>query len=153
MTKEKSLIQDMKKGVSEVQEHVSEALHSVWPFRSKESRETGERETVLFPADIYETEDGFVLVGEMPGVDKKGIHVHVSENELTITGHFQAELGNKEQVILHEIPGADYRRSFTLSDAVDREKISAELKEGVLTVHLAKSESVKPREIEITTSP
>lgn len=152
MVQEKSLVQDMKNGLSDVQEQVSEALHKVWPFRTNEALEVGERETTSFPVDIYETDDGFVLMGEVPGVSKKSIHVRVSANELTITGKFQVDLDSDEQITYHEIPGADYRRTFTLSDAVDRDKISAELNGGVLKVHLVKSESVKPREIEISTS-
>ena len=152
MTEEKTLVKDVKNGLSDMQEQVSEALHKVWPFRSNEVQETGERETLSFPVDIYETKDGFELIGEMPGVSKEGVNIQVSDNELVIGGKFHVSLDGDERVTFHEIPGADYRRTFTLTDGVDRDQISAELKDGVLKVHLAKSESMKPREIEITTS-
>jgi HSP20 family molecular chaperone IbpA len=103
-----------------------------------------------FPVDICETEDAFILVGELPGVAKDAVNIRLAENELAITGRFDSALKESEHVALHEVPGADYRRSFTLSDAVDREEISAELKDGLLTVKLAKSEKTKPRQIEIT---
>ena len=150
MAENKSLVDNVREGLEEAGEQVSEAIQKVWPFRLKEQDEKGERETISFPVDICETDETFVVVAEMPGVPKKGVNIQVSENELTITGRFQIDLDSEEHVSFREIPGADYRRTFTLSDAVDREKISADLNDGVLTVHLAKSESVKPREIEIT---
>ena len=150
MAEDKSLVENMKEGLEEAAEQVSEALHKVWPFRSKEELTENGRRTTPFPVDICETDEGFVVMGEMPGVTKKGVNIQVSENELTITGRFLVDLDGEEHVTFREIPGADYRRTFTLSDAVDREKISAELNDGVLTVRLAKSDSVKPREIQIT---
>ena len=150
MAEDKSLSASVKEGLEEAQEQVSQAIHSVWPFRSKEQMEAPRRDTVAFPADICETDDAFIVMGELPGVTKKGVNIHVSEDELTIAGVFSFELDGDERVSFREIPGADYRRTFTLSDAVDRENISAELSDGVLKVTLAKSESVKPREIQIT---
>ena len=150
MAEEKSLSASVKEGLEEAQEQVSEAIHKVWPFRSKDQPEATKRDTMTFPVDICETEAAFVVIGEMPGVTKKGVSIHVTEDELTIAGEFKLDLDGDEKVSFREIPGADYRRTFTLSDAVDRENISAELNDGVLMVTLAKSESVKPREIQIT---
>lgn len=130
-------------------ERVSEMSYKEWPFRSTQKASTGQ-ETVSFPVDIFETEEAFVIVGEMPGVAKKDVQVEISENELTITGCFHVDLDSEERPSFYEIPGADYRRTFTLSEAVDREKITAGLKEGLLTLCLGKSESVKPRRIEIS---
>jgi HSP20 family molecular chaperone IbpA len=117
-----------------------------WPFRP----DGREDEPVTFPVDICETDDEFILVSEMPGVSKDAVSINVAENVLTIRASFQDELDQEEEVLFREIPGADYARSFTLSSAVDREKITADLKDGLLTVRLAKSESIKPRQIEIT---
>ena len=150
MAENKSLIDNVKEGLEEAGEQVSEAVQNAWPFRSREEREENGRGTIPFPVDIFETEEGFVVTGEIPGVTKGGVSIQVADNELTISGRFQIGLDGEEHVTFREIPGADYRRSFTLSDAVDREKISANLNDGVLTVHLAKSEKVKPREIQIT---
>ena len=121
----------------------------VWPFRI-EKEEEGTGNAVAFPADICETGDAFLLVGEMPGVAIKDVNIHLTENELTIAGTCRISLDHEEDVILREVPGADYRRTFTLSDAVDRDKITAELKDGLLTVRLAKSERLRPRDIQIT---
>ena len=139
MAEEKSMVKTEKEGQVEV-------ARNVWPFR----QEGGADAHASFPVDICETADAFYLVAEMPGVKKDDANIRITENELTITGRFQVRLDGEEDVIFREIPGADYRRTFTLSDAVDREKISAELNDGVLKVRLDKSERLKPREIPIT---
>jgi HSP20 family molecular chaperone IbpA len=150
MAQESTLVRNVRDGLAEVKEQVGEALHKVWPFQTKEQREKGVRDTVPFPAAIYETDDAFIVVGELAGVERGGVHVQVTENELTITGRFEETLDGEEEVSYSEVPGADYRRTFTLSDAVNREQISAELKDGVLTLRLSKSDSLKPRMIPIT---
>jgi len=131
------------------EERVSEMPYKEWPFRSPQKTSNGQ-ETVSFPVDIYETEEEFVIAGEIPGVTKKDVQVEISENELTITGHFHVGLDSEERPSFYEIPGADYHRTFTLSEAVNREKITAGLKDGLLTLRLGKSESIKPRKIEIS---
>ena len=151
MAEEKSLVQKAREGLSEVGERVEEILHSVWPFRTEESDvETEARKAVAFPVDICETDDAFLLAGELPGVAKEDINIRITENELAISGRLRVSLDNEERIVFREIPGADYERVFTLSDAVDREKISAEMKDGVLMLRLAKSERLKPREIPVT---
>ena len=124
-----------------------ELAHRVWPFRSQD--EDGD-EQISFPVDISETEDAFLLIGDLPGVRKEDLEVRLAENELVIKGRVRQDLDEEEIVAVREIPGADYQRSFTLSDAVDPGKITAEIKDGILRISLAKSEHVKPREIEIT---
>jgi HSP20 family protein len=126
---------------------MEELTHRVWPFRIQNERED---EEIGFPVDICETEDAFLLVGDLPGVRKEGLEVRLAENELVIKGRARQDLGSPETVYVREIPGADYQRSFTLSDAVDPAKISAEMKDGILKIRLPKAEHVKPREIEIT---
>ena len=124
-----------------------ELAHRTWPFRPQ-GEQDGKQ--ISFPVDICETEDAFVLVGDLPGVRKESLEVRFADSELVIKGRLAQELQEEETVAIREIPGADYQRSFTLSDAVDPGKITAEIKDGALKIQLAKSEHVKPREIEIT---
>lgn len=126
---------------------MEELTHRVWPFRAHGEDED---EQTAFPVDICETEDAFLLLGDLPGVTKENLEVRLAENELVIKGRVRQDLEHRETAHIREIPGADYRRSFTLSDAVDPGRISAEMKDGILKIHLAKAEHVKPREIEIT---
>ena len=128
-------------------QNVEEHLYKVWPFRRSDE---GADEGIAFPVDICETEEAFLLLGDLPGVRKEDLEVRLADNELAIKGRVMHELDHDEAVAIREIPGADYKRSFTLSDAVDPGKITAELTEGILKISMAKAEHVKPREIEIT---
>lgn len=98
--------------------------------------------------DIWETEDELVLYGDMPGVTPENLDIHYENGQLGIHGkvcprHDDIKFSYGEYGI------GDYHRSFTVGEAIDADKISAELKHGVLTLHLPKSEKVKPRKIEI----
>jgi len=98
--------------------------------------------------NIHETRDGYVLQAEMPGVGKDGLEVTLEGNTLTFIGrrHEQSKPGN---VLYCESRGSNYRRVFELDPAIDANKISAEMRQGVLTLTLPKAERVKPRKIEI----
>lgn len=140
MAEDRSMMQSEERAMEEY-------THRVWPFRVQGDRED---EQMAFPVDICETEDAFLLVGDLPGVRKENLEVRLAENELVIRGRVNQELEHAETAYIREIPGADYQRSFTLSDAVDPARITAEMKDGILKINLAKAEHVKPREIEIT---
>jgi HSP20 family protein len=106
-----------------------------------------ERAFVAPNVNIVETAVDFVLEAEMPGVAKDGLDISVEENVLTIAGRRQAEpQGN----LLHrESRAVDYRRIFQLDPSIERDKISAQIEQGLLTVRLPKAEKAKPRKIEV----
>jgi len=100
------------------------------------------------PANIHEDENGYVLEAEMPGVNKEGLSVSVENGELVILGRrrpFEA----KGTWLHRESRGADYRRVFELDPSIDTSKITARVDRGILTLHLPKAESVKPRQIQV----
>src|SRR5688572_4124849 len=94
--------------------------------------------------DIYETQDGYVLQAEMPGVTKNGLKITLEGNVLTFVGrrHDGPRPGN---LLYSESRGNDFRRVFELDPVIDTNKISAEMRQGVLTLTLPKAERVKPR--------
>jgi|SaaInl4_150m_RNA_FD_contig_71_439542_length_686_multi_2_in_0_out_0_2 HSP20 family protein len=109
--------------------------------------------------DIVELEDGFHIYMDLPGVSKDGLGIDLRDNEVAIVGKTQAKEDqagedqdgdDKEKVIHMEFTGGEYRRTFTLSDTVDRERIEAQLKNGVLDLFLPKSEKTLPKRIEIS---
>ena len=104
--------------------------------------------------DIVELEDGFHIYMDLPGVGKQGVGIDLHDNEITVVGRTHPEedqpRDEKEKVIHMEFTGGEYRRTFTLSDTVDRERIQAQLKNGVLDLFLPKSEKALPRRIEIS---
>lgn len=99
--------------------------------------------------NIFETKDGYVLEAEMPGVGKQGLEVTLEGNELTILGH-REKVESTAQALYRESANVDYRRVFELDPAIDAAKIDAKIDQGVLTVHLPKSERVKPRKVTVT---
>src|SRR5688572_26677416 len=99
-------------------------------------------------ANILDTSDGYVLEAEMPGVNKDGLEITVENGELTIAGH-RAAVEERGRPVYRESRGFDYRRTFELDPSIDSAKISARIDQGVLTLHLPKAESVKPRKIAV----
>lgn len=108
-----------------------------------------ERRLVAPEVNIFETKDEYILEAEMPGVSKQGLEITLEGNVLTLVGHRSDAIPAGEAVYRESRP-VDYRRVFELDPAVDGEKISAKVEEGVLTLTLPKSERVKPRKIAVT---
>jgi len=98
--------------------------------------------------NIFETQEGYVLQAEMPGVSKEGLEITLEGNEITLTGRRNAETVAGER-LFRERNTADYRRVFELDPAIDTSKVSAKIEQGVVTVTLPKSERVKPRKIQV----
>lgn len=98
--------------------------------------------------NIFETQDGYVLEAEMPGVNKDGLEITLENNQLTLLGHrnLQAPSGSP---LFRESHQADFRRVFELDPAIDTSRISARMEQGILTLALPKSEKVKPRKIKV----
>lgn len=121
---------------------------------SDDSKKTAAQELPTFvPAtDIVEQEDGFHIYMDMPGVPKESLSIDLQEGEVAIEG-VSGYAAPAEAMAHHAEFGAGrFARTFALSDAVDREKIKAVLKDGVLNLFLPKAEAVKPRKITIQTA-
>lgn len=100
--------------------------------------------------DIYETEREIVVVVDMPGVGEQQVEVTLENQELTLSGRAAADAEGGE-MLYREFGPAEFRRSFTLSDEIDREKIAARVKNGVLRVVLPKAAKAAPRRINVQT--
>jgi HSP20 family molecular chaperone IbpA len=116
---------------------------------SREETRSQER-YITPPVDIYENPDGLVVKADLPGVPKDGLDVRVEKNLLTIRGKTQHIAPGDP--VYREYGLVDFFRQFELNEKVDQEKISAELKHGVLTLHLPKAEEAKPRKIDVRVS-
>jgi HSP20 family protein len=107
----------------------------------------GQRE---FNVDIYEDADNVVIKAEIPGVNKEDISVSLTDDTVTISGKKTEEKKiEKENYYRKEIRTGSFSRSFTLPCAVDREKVKATYKNGVLEIILPKSEKEKAKEVKI----
>jgi len=97
--------------------------------------------------DIYENPDEILLLADVPGVRADGLRINLEKNELTLEGTVEEEaIGGS---LGSEYRAADYRRVFTVPWGIDEGKISANLKDGVLTLRLPKSSTLKPRQIQV----
>lgn len=103
--------------------------------------------TVAPMVDILENENEILLFADMPGVDKKDISINIDNGRLAISG--VREVKPVGAVTWEEFADVEYRRTFSVPQTIDVAGVNAELKEGVLLLHLPKSESAKPRQIEI----
>jgi len=97
--------------------------------------------------DIYENDDENLLHVDMPGVDKKDLTVNIDNGRLALGGVRKLETSGATQ--WEEFGDVEFQRTFSVPQTIDAEKIDAELKDGVLRLHLPKSEAAKPRQIEI----
>ena len=100
--------------------------------------------------DIYETPNSLVLLADMPGVPKENLEVRVDQNTLTIQGKAQHLV--KGEPIYREIELTGFFRQFEISEEIATDKINAELKYGVLSLNLPKSEKAKPKKIDVKVS-
>ena len=100
-------------------------------------------------ADIFETDDALTVVLEMPGVSKDNVDVSVESGVLTIEGRIDFKKYEGLQPLYSEYNVGPYRRSFRISSQVDQNKITAEMRDGVITLALPKAEQAKPRRIAV----
>jgi len=100
--------------------------------------------------DISETEGEYQIKAEIPDVKKEDVKVTLEDGVLTIQGerkHEKEEKGKRFHRI--ERSYGNFVRTFSLPDVIDEEKVKADFKDGVLNLHLPKSEKAKPKAIEV----
>jgi HSP20 family protein len=120
-------------------------------------RKEGEREEKMTLVDwaplvdVIEQEKEYVIKAELPEIKREDVKVTVQDDVITIAGERTREKEEKGKKF-HRIERAygSFSRSFTLPEDADPAKINAEFKNGVLNVHLAKSEKAKPKTVEVT---
>jgi HSP20 family protein len=100
--------------------------------------------------DITEDDKEYLVKADLPEVKKEGVRVTVEDGVLTITGERKFEKEEKDRKY-HRVERAygNFLRSFALPDATDGSKVSAEFKDGVLKVHVPKSEKAKPKAVDV----
>ena len=120
--------------------------------REVESKEESTMPARLFlpQTDIFETSEALTLVLEMPGVDKGSVEVKVESDVLNIEGRVDFSNYDGLQPLYTEYNVGHYARSFRLSSKIEQDGISAELRDGVMTLLLPKAEKAKARKIKVS---
>jgi HSP20 family molecular chaperone IbpA len=116
----------------------------------KERESTTPARRYLPVTDIFETEQALTVVLEMPGVTKESVDVRVENNVLSIEGQVDLSKYQGLAPLYIEYNVGHYARSFQLSSKIEQDRITAELKDGVMTLVLPKAEKAKPRRISVT---
>jgi HSP20 family molecular chaperone IbpA len=105
------------------------------------------RDTVAPPVDVYENGEELLLVADVPGASHEGIDVQLEKGMLTI--HARRTEETSASPLAAEYRPRHYFRTFSVPQGIDATKIDAQLSAGVLRLRLAKSDSLKPRRVEV----
>jgi HSP20 family protein len=140
-------------------EELQRRLSSVFDLApARRSALTTDEENMTVPewapaVDIIEDERDYLIKVELPEVRKEDVKVTVENGTLTISGERKAEAEERNRKF-HRIERyyGRFVRSFSIPDDAEDSKVQAEFKDGVLRVHLAKSERARPRQIEVKVS-
>jgi HSP20 family molecular chaperone IbpA len=117
---------------------------------NKDLEKTRELPSVRPLVDIFENDSEILLHADMPGVVKKDISINMDNGKLYLSGiRYMEKVG---AVTWEEFGDLEYTRTFSVPQTIDVAKVSADLTDGVLKLHLPKSEAAKPRRIEINAS-
>jgi HSP20 family molecular chaperone IbpA len=108
---------------------------------------------VLAPrTDIYETDEGLVVLADMPGISPETVDITLEKRVLTIRGRSEDQPPEGFSAVYAEYRPADYERFFTLSEDIEAERIEAKLKDGVLRVFLPKAGPAQTKRIQVQAS-
>jgi HSP20 family protein len=99
--------------------------------------------------DIYEVGEDIFVVADMPGTDEKSVEITLERNVLTINGYVEPMYPENYQLAHAEYDVGDYQRSFRLSDEIDRDRIEATVRDGILRLRLPKADAAKARKITV----
>ena len=116
-----------------------------------ETERTRNRKVYVPKVDIIETGDAMVMYADIPGADEKTVDVTLEKSVLTIRGTIAPQEFEGRSIAYAEYDVGDYERSFTVSDEVDRDRIEAVVKNGVLKLVLHKIPQVEAKKITVRT--
>lgn len=109
---------------------------------------TREGRTYLPYCDILERENELLIQADLPGVRTEDIDINYERGLLTLQGRVDPRREDR-RFLMREYGVGDYHRSFEVGEGIDASRIEAEVKDGVLTLHLPKTESIRPRKIAV----
>jgi len=122
----------------------------------REKQELANKEEKTIPgryfvpqADIFETDDALTVIMEMPGVEKKNVSIALENDIVRVEGQIDFGQYQGMEPVYTEYNVGHYARGFTLSSKIDRDNISAQLDDGVLTLTLPKVKELVPRRIAV----
>ncbi|MBI9045149.1 MAG: Hsp20/alpha crystallin family protein [Anaerolineaceae bacterium] len=105
---------------------------------------------LFFPVDIKVEEESYLISAILPGVQVEDLDIEITQELVTISGEIHKEQLEEDHYLVQERAAGQFSRSFKLPIPLDADKAKAELKDGILKLHIPKSEQAKPRSIKIS---
>jgi HSP20 family molecular chaperone IbpA len=128
---------------------MAEEISSKTQTKSTGAERTRDSRTYIPRVDIYEAGENLYLLADIPGTYKSGVKITLEKDILTIRAGIDESIYGQRKATYAEYGIGDYYRQFTLSDEIDREKIEASMKDGILKIVLPKAEPHKTKKIAI----
>jgi HSP20 family protein len=139
---------DQSRGLASLQDQVNRLFEDTF---TRDRSGSADLATWAPVVDIYETGNELVVKADLPDLEDKDIDVRVENNTLTIRGERKFEKDvNEENYLRVERAYGPFMRSFSLPNTVSSENIRAEYRNGVLSLHMAKREESKPKQVKIS---
>jgi len=118
---------------------------------AEEMERTRSRRVFIPRSDIYENEQEIIVLADVPGANEKTVDITLDKNILSLNAFIEPVQTSGYDIAYAEYEEGDYQRSFRLSDEIDRDKIEATVKDGVLRLRLPKSQGMKAKKIAVST--
>jgi HSP20 family protein len=112
---------------------------------------SGTRTPMGMPMDVWQTDDGFHVCLDLPGVDPDSVDITTERNTLTIKAERRAEYEDGQNVLIAERPQGTFTRQLQLGESVDTENIQASYSDGVLHLTLPMAQAAQPRRVQVRT--
>ena len=126
------------------------SVRSMWE-RLLELDNNSTPNSIMFPVDVKEEKEAYVLSAYLPGMKSEDLNINVVNDTVTIAGEVKDEKTTEEtNYLLQEWRNGQFSRSLTLPDELDAAKAEASLKDGVLILRLPKAEAALPKAIKVT---
>ena len=110
---------------------------------------TRERRVYSPSVDIIERKSDILVLADIPGAEESSVDITLEKNVLTIYAKVETDIPNTQRLTAMEYGVGDYQRAFTLTDEVDKDRIQATVKNGVLKLVLPKSDEAKTKKIPV----
>jgi HSP20 family protein len=135
-------------GLDRIQSRINDLFDET--FGRARAYSTGTNSVWVPPVDILESRDSYLIRAELPGMKKEDFNLEVKEGSLTLSGERKLEApANGVEYHGVERAAGQFSRSFSLPQTVKADEIKATYRDGILEIHVPKSEEAKPRQITI----
>lgn len=106
---------------------------------------------VFFPVDVIAGPDAFTITALLPGVSADDLNIQIVNETVSLQGELKPMHDEKDEYLLQELPSGHFSRVLNLPAQLDSTNATADLHDGVLTLHIPKAETARPKSIKVQT--